>query len=190
MPFILETIVATKNADGSFHVRPYGLHKDGDNWLFMPFRPSPAIENVQRHPYLVVSSPADVRILAGFLTGRSDWPLVPADKVDGMRLADSFGHMELEAIDFTDDEQRPKFRCKVLHEVAHKPFLGFNRAQAAVLEAAILSTRLGMLPREKIDTEMAYHRISIDKTAGEREREAFSWIEARIAAFFEAGPSA
>ncbi len=181
MPFILETIVATKNADGSFHVRPYGLHRDGDDWLFLPFRPSPAIDNLRRHRFAVVSAPRDVRVLAGFLTGRADWPTVPADRIDGVRLADCFSHMELEAVDFTDDAVRPRFRCRVVHQASHHPFLGFNRAQAAVLEAAILSTRLGMLPAEKIETEMAHHRISIEKTAGEAEREAFGWIEEKIA---------
>jgi len=45
-------------------------------------------------------------------------------------------------------------------------FSGFNRAQAAVIEAAILVSRLNMLPQEKIDAEMAYLRIAVEKTAG------------------------
>ena len=184
MPFILETIVATRNDDGSYHVRPYGLHRDGDEWLFMPFRPSPAIGNVQRHPYLTASAPSDVRILAGYLTGRGDWPLVPADRIDGVRLADTAGHMELEAVAFQDHEQRPTFRCRVVHEAAHRPFLGFNRAQAAVLEAAILSTRLSMLPRDKVEAEIAHLGIAVEKCAGPAEAEAWSWIIERIQAAY------
>jgi hypothetical protein len=182
MPFILETIVATKNADGGFHVRPYGLHRDGADWLFLPFRPSPAIDNVRRHPFLTVSAPSDVRVLAGFLTGRDDWPLVPADRVDGARLAGTAGHMELEAVAFEDDPVRPRVRCRVVHEAAHRPFLGFNRAQAAVLEAAILSTRLDRLPPEKIDAEIAYLSIAVEKCAGPEEAEAWGWILEKIEA--------
>jgi len=40
-----------------------------------------------------------------------------------------------------------------------------------------------MLPAEKIDTEMKYLAIAIDKTAGPNEREAWSWLVARIDAF-------
>lgn len=184
MPFILETIVATTNADGSFHVRPYGLHRDGAEWIFLPFRPSPAIDNLRRHPFLVVSAPTDVRVIAGFLTGRGDWPMVPADRVAGVRLADTAGHMELEAVAFEDDDLRPRFRCRVVHEVAHRPVLGFNRAQAAVLEAAILSTRLDRLPREKVEAEMAYLRIAVEKCAGPEEAEAWGWIEERVTEYF------
>ena len=182
MPFILETIVATRNADGSFHVRPYGLHRDGADWIFLPFRPSPAIENLRRHPFLTVSAPSDVRVIAGILTGRGDWPLVPAEVIDGARLADTAGHMELEAVAFEDDPLRPRFRCRVRHEAAHRPMLGFNRAQAAVLEAAILSTRLDRLPPEKVASEMAYLAIAVEKCAGPEELEAWGWIRDRIAA--------
>ena len=39
----------------------------------------------------------------------------------------------------------------MVHAASHAPFQGFNRAQAAVIEAAILASRLHMLPREKIE---------------------------------------
>lgn len=56
-----------------------------------------------------------------------------------------------------------------------------------MLEAAILVSRLHRLPAEKVQLEMEYLRIAVDKTAGEREREAWGWLEARIAEFNQAG---
>ena len=85
-------------------------------------------------------------------------------------------------------ETRPRFRGRMVHSAAHAPFIGYNRAQAAVLEAAILSTRLHMLEPEKVLTEMAYLAIAIGKTAGPREREAWGWIEDKVAAAL--GPEA
>ena len=63
----------------------------------------------------------------------------------------------------------------------HAAFRGFNRAQAAVVEAAILVSRLHMLPAEKIDREMDYLRIAVEKTAGPHEREAWRWLVERVA---------
>jgi uncharacterized protein len=80
-----------------------------------------------------------------------------------------------------DDPVRPRFRCRVVHSASHRPFVGYNRAQAAVIEAAILSTRLDMLPPEKIRSEMAYLTIAIEKTAGPAEEEAWRWITDKIA---------
>jgi hypothetical protein len=61
--------------------------------------------------------------------------------------------------------------------------LGFNRAQFSVLEAAILVSRLKMLPLEKIDSEIAYLKIGLDKTAGEPELEAWNWLMDAIETF-------
>ena len=96
-------------------------------------------------------------------------------------LEQALAHEELAVARVDDDPQRPRFHCRVVHAETHAPFRGFNRAQAAVVEAAILVSRLGMLPAEKIDREIEYLRIAIDKTAGPRERQAWEWLMQRIA---------
>jgi hypothetical protein len=70
-----------------------------------------------------------------------------------------------------------------VHEASNRPWEGFNRAQAAVLECAVLVTRLKMLPPEKIDEELKYLEIAISKTAGPREEEAWGWLMEKINAF-------
>ena len=107
-----------------------------------------------------------------------DWP--------APRLSDALAHAELEVARIDDDETRPRFFCKVRRVELHRPFLGMNRARAAVLEAAILATRLEMLPREKIESELAYLKIAIDKTAGAAEREAWEMVMAKIDAHLSA----
>ena len=79
-----------------------------------------------------------------------------------------------------EDEQRPRFHCRVVHAASHAPFQGFNRAQAAVIEAAILASRLHMLPREKIERELGYLQIAVEKTAGPREHEAWRLLVEKI----------
>jgi uncharacterized protein len=74
------------------------------------------------------------------------------------------------------------FAAGVVHQAAHAPFQGFNRAKAAVIEAAIVVSRLGMLPREKIEQEVAYLQIAVGKTAGPDEQEAWGWLMEKIRA--------
>jgi hypothetical protein len=71
-----------------------------------------------------------------------------------------------------------------LHTVAHAPFKGFNRAQAAVIEAAILVSRLRLLPRDKIDREMSYLEAAVNKTASAVEAEAWDWLRDAVEAFY------
>ena len=182
MPFILETIVTTLSPDGELHLVPFGLIRENEDYVLAPFRPSPTIANLEASPCFAASSPTDVRVIAGVVTGRRDWPVVDCDKIRGRRLAACFAHAEFEGVAQDDDVERPRYRGRLVHAESHRPFLGYNRAQAAVLEAAILSTRLTMLDPDKIVSEMAYHAIAIEKTAGPAEREAWNWIEDKVAA--------
>jgi hypothetical protein len=105
--------------------------------------------------------------------------------VPGLRLKHAFGHVELAVAAVDDDPERPRFHCRIVHERAARPFRGFNRAQGAVIEAAILSTRLNLLPRDKVEGELAYLAIAIEKTAGAAEAEAWGWIVERIRGHYD-----
>jgi hypothetical protein len=179
---IRETIVTTAGADGSVHMAPLGLIADGDGWIIAPFRPSKTLDNLRAVPFAVANYTDDVRVFAGCLTGRHQWPAMPSDEVPVQHLAGALAHAELAVEHVAEDAQRPRFHCRVLRVVSHAPFLGFNRAQAAVIEAAILVSRLDMLPREKVEQEIAYLEIAIGKTAGDAEREAWGWLMERVAA--------
>lgn len=183
MPMIRETIVTTVDGAGNVHAASLGLIADGEHWIIAPFRPSATLENLVAVPHAVASHVDDVRIFAGLLTGRRDWPMLPTG-CPVPRLAAAVSHWELGVESVTEDAQRPRFRMRVAAETSHAPAAGFNRAQAAVIELAILSTRLAMLPREKVKREAEYLAIAVDKTAGEREREAWGWLMEKVREFY------
>ncbi|MEQ8662922.1 MAG: DUF447 family protein, partial [Gammaproteobacteria bacterium] len=118
----------------------------------------------------------------GCLTGRRAWPVVATTRVPGWRLADSLTHLELAVVAAQADDARPRFRLAVLVEQSHRPYRGFNRAQAAVVEAAILVSRLDFIEPAKLASEMAYLHIAVSKTAGDAERVAWRWLIEAIAA--------
>ena len=177
---IRESIVTTAGNDGDIHITPIGVIIEGERHIIAPFKPSTTLENLLVNPYAVVNYTDDVRVFAGCLTGRRDWPTRAAVKVPGAVLAQCLAHAELEVTRIEDDEVRPRLHCKVVHEENHAPFSGFNRAQAAVVEAAILVSRLDLLPMEKIEQEIAYLSIAVAKTAGLKENEAWGWLMERI----------
>jgi hypothetical protein len=152
--------------NGYFHVKP--------------FKPSTTYNNLKRHRQCTINYIDDVRVFAGALTGRREWPTLPCSRIEGAYLAQALAHSELEMLRFDDDDPRACFYGEVVEEKIHAPFRGFNRAQSAVVEAAILVSRLGMLPEEKIREEINYLQIGIDKTAGARELEAWGWLMDKI----------
>jgi hypothetical protein len=184
---IREVIVTTVNAAGEAHLAPFGLIAAGRQWVIAPFRPSTTLDNLLAVPYAVANFTDDVLIFAGCLTGRRDWPLLAGSRSPVPRLACALSHAELAVESVTEDATRPRFACRVDHQETHAPFGGFNRAKAAVVEACILVSRLHMLAREKVEQEIAYLRIAVDKTGGPEEAQAWSWLMDRIASHYSAG---
>lgn len=181
---IWETVVTTRSSRGRVHIAPMGIRESEEGRVVLaPFRPSTTLDNVLATRVAAVNFTDDVRVIAGCLTGRPDWPTRACERVDCVRLDGALAHRELALARIDEDGERPRLHCDVVFAANHRPFHGFNRAQAAVVEGAILVSRLHMLPAEKIDTEMKYLAIAIDKTAGPNEREAWSWLVARIDAF-------
>jgi len=173
---IQETIVTSLNPHGEVHIAPMGIHVEADYFIILPFKPSKTLDNILNTQTAVINYCDDVRIFAGCLTGRRDWTVIAAEKIVGKVLANTLAHCEVELLRIDDDPVRPKLVCKAVHRVNHRAFTGFNRAQYSVLEAAILCSRLKKLPLKKIQTELDYLRIGLEKTAGERELEAWSWL--------------
>lgn len=182
MTFIRETIVTSLDTDGNVHVAPMGATVTEHGYILAPFRPSRTLDNLLATRCAVINMTDDVRVYAGCVSGRRrDWPTRPAERIRGAILAGALTHEEVEVASVVEDPQRPRLDCRPVHLVAHRPFRGFNRAQAAVVEAAILVSRLHLLPADKIEREMAYLSIAIGKTAGPVEREAWDWLVDRIA---------
>ena len=185
---IREIILTTVGGDGRVHLAPIGIIAAGERWIIAPFRPSTTLDNLAAVPFAVANYTDDVRVFAGCLTGRKEWPTHASTHVPGAVLEGALAHAEL-AVDFVqEDEQRPRFHCRVVHEASHTPFKGFNRAQAAVIEAAILASRLHMLPREKIERELGYLQIAVEKTAGPREHEAWRLLVEKIEDHYKHAP--
>src|SRR5262245_32679762 len=144
MPVIRESIVITTDADNRPHIAPLGLIEEDGGFVVAPFIPSRTLDNLRVRPFLTASVTDDVRVFAGALTGRRDWPVLPADTIAGFYLQGAHAHRELDVTEVIEDAQRPRFHCRVVHEAAHAAAPGFNRAQGAVIEAAILASRLHM----------------------------------------------
>lgn len=182
---ILEGIVTTLNADGSANISPMGPRVDRDltRLVLRPFRSSQTYQNLKRHGEGVLHVTDDVELIAHAAVEKLDPPpaLVPVAEIRGLRLADCCRWCAFRVTRLDDTDERTTIECLVVGSGAVREFFGFNRAKHAVLEAAILATRIGILPGENIRREMRHLATAVQKTAGDQERGAFAYLEQHIA---------
>jgi hypothetical protein len=177
---VLEGIVSSLSADGSPNLSPMGPRTDRKvTYLILrPFQTSQTYHNLKRHGEGVFHTTDDVELIARAAIGRLDPlpPLLPAAAVRGWIIADACRWFAFRVRHLDDQSQRTTIRCEVVGRGIIRDFLGFNRAKHAVLEAAILATRIGILPAEHIQSEIERLASPVEKTAGNQERRAFALL--------------
>jgi hypothetical protein len=183
---ILEGLVTTLNADGSRHMAPMGPQVDAgfSRLLLRPFPTSETYRNLLAHREGVLHVTDDALLIARAALGAATPlpPTRPAEQVRGFVLDDCCRHYEFVVRSIDASGERVHVDAEVVHAARHRDFWGFNRAKHAVIEAAILATRLHLLPRQEVEAEFRKFRVIVDKTGGPAECEAMSFLESRLQA--------
>jgi uncharacterized protein len=177
---IVETIVTTVAEDGTVNCAPMGVEWDpvasGDAIILKPFLETTTYRNVLATGAAVINLTDDVRIFARAAISNPQYPTVPAVVVRGVVLADCCAWREIEVRAIDSTPPRSRVETAVVHAGTRRDFIGFNRASHAVLEAAIYATRVHLLSRAFIVSELARLQVIVDKTAGAHEREAMALL--------------
>jgi uncharacterized protein len=173
---IIESILTTSDARGTVNFAPMGVEWGEEEIVIKPFLETTTFRNLDATRVAVVNLTDDVMLFAQGAIATVQFPAIPAAVVPGVVLeaACSWREVEVRSLDATPP--RARIVTRVVHHGARREFLGFNRARHAVLEAAILATRIHLLPVEQIRAEFARLQVIVDKTAGPREREAMTLL--------------
>lgn len=181
---ILESIVTTADAQGVVNVAPMGPEVDDDFYsaiTLKPFRSSRTFSNLQQTGLAVVHVTDDVELIAAAAIG----PIDPAQRVETLlgrwhKLIDCCRWFAVEVQSWQEDPQRPRAVCRIVHHGTGRPMFGLNRAKHAVIEAAILATRLELLGRDEVRRQMQSLMPLVQKTGGAAEHRAWRRLESFV----------
>jgi len=178
---ILEGLVTTIDKSGQLHLAPMGpdVEPGFRRFELRPFPSSQTYQNLCESGEGVLHVTDDVLLLARAAIGRIETtpPHRTAEKVRGFVLSGACRAYEFEVRDIDRSQERVRMSCEVVHSVVLRDFFGFNRAKHAVVEAAILATRIHLLPIEQIRTEFERLHVLVRKTGGPPEHEAFDILK-------------
>jgi hypothetical protein len=186
---IIEGLMTTLNADGSVNLAPMGPsiadesvgQADWERLRLRPFKTSTTYQNLLRAGEGVFHVSDDVELLAAAAIGQAETPrFATIADFRTPRLADACRWYALRVESVNDRSERVEVETHVVAWGRLGDFAGFNRAKHAVVEAAILATRIGLLPAVEILAQLESLRPWVEKTGGAAERRAFSLLEDHI----------
>lgn len=192
---ILEGLVTTTDQAGAMHLAAMGPQIDAarlasspaqaiEALLLRPFPSSQTAGNLARIPEGVFHVTDDCLLLARVVAGRLDAPPAsrPATAVRGWVLDEACRAYEFKVVSADASQERLRLEARVVAVHEGRPFLGFNRARHAVVEGAILVTRLHLLGIAEVSRQFNDLAVIVGKTGGPREHEAFRLLEEKVAA--------
>jgi hypothetical protein len=173
---IIESILTTMDPDGNVNFAPMGVEWGDEEIIIKPYKETTTYPNLKATGVAVINLTDNVLYIARGAISKPQFPWHDAEVVRGAVLEDACSWREVEVADSDESGDRTRFTTRVVHHGFKREFLGFNRARHAVLEAAILATRIRFLPFEHIASEFERLQVIVDKTAGPAEREAMQLL--------------
>jgi hypothetical protein len=178
---LLEGIVTTLGTGGLPHIAPMGPIVDADfsQLLLRPYCTSTTFQNLKRTGEGVLHVTDDVDLFARAAVGQlSELPtLIEATAVRGVILADACRWYAFRVSSIDDRQERTEIVAEVVDHGRLRDFFGFNRAKHAVIEAAILASRIKFLEAEHIRNEFERLASPVAKTGGHQELRAFEFLK-------------
>ncbi|MFN3148727.1 DUF447 domain-containing protein [Bremerella sp.] len=181
---IVEGMLTTQNADGTVNVAPMGPRVDESftQFLLRPFPGSRTYENLLRTRQATFHVTDDVEMIAQAAVGDlHKSPEFLAESDEGYHvLSGCCRWYQLEAAVVDTSGERAALTCRVTQQGHLRDFFGLNRAKHAVLELAILATRVHLLSTEEIDLAIATMAPWVEKTGGATEVRAWEFLISTI----------
>ena len=189
---ILESIVTTVDHAGRVNIAPMGPEvdetqaPDWNRFVLKPFQTSTTYTNLIARGKAVVHVTDDVRLFARAAVETIGHEEAAERYVRPLRdsswwtLVDCHRWFAVEVDSKVDDGPRVRIECRVVESEIIRPFFGFNRAKHAVIEAAILATRVHLIPAASLIEQIGRLKPLVEKTGGTAEREAFERLQKTI----------
>jgi hypothetical protein len=182
---IVEGLLLSLDAQGRPHLAPMGPRVDRQfrELVLRPFRSSQTFANLAGCPWAVFHITDDVALLARAAIGQLD-ALPALEPIAGFacpRLRDTCRWLACQVQSIDARGERAEVPCRIVAQGEVRPFFGLCRAKHAVVEAAILATRVGILPSHEIRAELGRLAPLVHKTGGHQERAAWQLLETFLA---------
>ena len=176
---ILEGLITTLGPDGVLNVAPMGPRFEGgwSRFVLRPYRTTTTYRNLKALGEGVLHITDDVLLLARAAIGPVvDVETRPSEVVRGRILITSARYHEFRVIEVDDREERATILVETVVSGRLRDLFGLNRAKHAVVEAAILATRIAFLPIATIRDDFGRLAPLVEKTGGPAERQAFDLL--------------
>jgi uncharacterized protein len=173
---IIETIVSTIDENGQPNFAPMGIVWGEETVMVRPYKNTHTARNFLNTGYGVANLTDDVSAFVRTCLYDAVLPGFPAKTIPGIVLETACSWLELSVVSHNEDRDCCELLCRVLYRGKQSEFLGFCRARNAVIEAAILASRVHLWDPAELMSVLTPLGEIVKKTGSEYEIDAFRLV--------------
>lgn len=187
---IVEGLLTSTDTNGTPNIAPMGpiVHGDFDSFTLRPWAGSTTFQNLQQTQQGVFHLVDSVSLIAEAAIRRLTTvpDTFPARNIEGLVLEDCCRWFEFQITHIDTTQERSEMTAQVVHAGDRRPFRGFNRARHAIIEMAILATRLHLIPRQEVESALRFLSPAVAKTGAKAEQASFQMLQEHINTYYQA----
>lgn len=178
---IIETVITTVNKKNKIHFAAVGVEFFQNKAIFKLYKKSSTFLNLKRKEFGIINvvDKAEYLIKAALSTAKMETSEVK--KNEQYYLSDCCSFYQFKVLSMHDCGEKYKVEVKILNKTEKKKFIGFNRANNLLLEAAVIASRIGITKEKNdlIDFINSNKRVII-KTGDKNTEKTLDFLEEQL----------
>jgi hypothetical protein len=175
---IIETVITTINELGRIHFSAVGVKFFKSKALFDLYKKSDTFENLKIKDYGIINivDKAEYFIKAALSSEKIDISEIKKNEL--YYLTDCCSYYHFKVLKIKDCGRKYRVEVKILRKKENRKYIGFNRANNLLLEAAIIASRIG-ITKNKNDLKkfLENNKRIIFKTGDKNTKKLLKFLE-------------
>lgn len=178
---IIETVITSLDENRNIHFAALGVEFFKQKIVFYPYQGSKTLENIINSKEGVVNIVDKAEYLIKAALGDYQFSVNKIKDDNQYYLEDSCHYYKFKLISVSEIDDKYKVSGKIVFNQSNREYLGFNRANNLLLEAAVKASRIGIKNTAKeVDAFLANNRRVILKTGDENAEYLFNLLKKYI----------
>jgi len=178
---IIETVITTVNSNGKINFSAVGVEFFKSRVIFNLYKKSNTVLNLEIKDYGIINIVDKAEYLTKAALSSEKMDISKLKENDLYYLSDCCSYYQFKVLAIKDCGEKYRVEVKILTKKENRKYIGFNRANNLLLEAAVIASRIG-ITKDKSDliNFLNDNRRVIIKTGNKKTKKLLDFLEKKL----------
>ena len=178
---IIETVITTVNSNGKINFSAVGVEFFKSRVIFNLYKKSNTVLNLEIKDYGIINIVDKAEYLIKAALSSEKMSISELKGNDLYYLSDCCSYYQFKVLEIKDCGEKYRVEVKILNKKEKRKYIGFNRANNLLLEAAVIASRVGITKDENdLINFLNDNKRVIIKTGSKKTKKLLDFLEKKL----------